>query len=379
MSKQKNEHIKLRSFVRESICNIIQEKDNRRKIIRKIKMPDYVADWAHEISSKHSIWIADDFKYKFLLDIIPDEIIRNAAIKQLEAGKINGGLHKLIRRAMENYEQDYTYIVEWLQGRSQPPVVENDKINFKELDFDSAMRRAESWHNEVEQSQTQELEIEDEDGEVIITFPDGFYWINLGNSYCSKEGSVMGHCGRGEGKLYSLRKEGIPYVTADVLSNGVIRQMRGKANTKPKSIYHPYILEFLKSDFISHFKYWGYKVHKNFWLKDLGKEKARELIQQKPSLSKNQKINETLEEMIDEIVSTEVSNDGQGGIDSQTTSDTMGYYHSESGPLHQGEQPGDKSAHIYFGDSKGGNEQASQQSKAAAESGAKEQVEDGTE
>ncbi len=86
-----------------------------------------------------------------------------------------------------------------------------------------------------------------------------------------------------------------------------------------------------------------------------------------------------LKKLIREIVSTEFSNDGQGGIESQTNSDLMGYWHGESGPIHQGSQPNkDVSKHIYF-DSGGGKEQSQDQTDAASESGAKEQVATGIE
>jgi len=86
-----------------------------------------------------------------------------------------------------------------------------------------------------------------------------------------------------------------------------------------------------------------------------------------------------LKKLIREVVSTEFSNDGQGGIESQTSSDLMGYWHGEGGPIHQGSQPAeDVSKHIYF-DSGGGKEQSQDQTDAASESGAKEQVATGIE
>jgi hypothetical protein len=83
--------------------------------------------------------------------------------------------------------------------------------------------------------------------------------------------------------------------------------------------------------------------------------------------------------MIKEIVSTEFSNDGQGGMESQTGTDLMGYWHGEAGPIHQGSLPAeDVGKHIYF-DSGGGKEQAEDQADSATESGAKEQVATGME
>jgi hypothetical protein len=81
-----------------------------------------------------------------------------------------------------------------------------------------------------------------------------------------------------------------------------------------------------------------------------------------------------LRKIIREVVTTDFSNDGQGGIESQTGSDLMGYWHGEGGPIHQGTQPAeDGSKHIYF-NSGGGKSQSQDQTDSASESGAKEQV-----
>ena len=57
----------------------------------------------------------------------------------------------------------------------------------------------------------------------------------------------MGHCGSGEGILYSLRKDKHPHLTGDV-DRGSLIQLRGRANTKPKAEYHSYIVDFLLND-----------------------------------------------------------------------------------------------------------------------------------
>jgi hypothetical protein len=74
-----------------------------------------------------------------------------------------------------------------------------------------------------------------------------------------------------------------------------------------------------------------------------------------------------IRKLVSEIITTDFSNDGWGGIASQTGDDLMGYNHSESGPLHQGKQPGDYGGkHIYFTSGDGG--QSEEQSDAAGKS-----------
>ena len=289
---------RLRLLIRE--CLLLEDK--RDVIINSVKLPDFVAEWAHEISPKFSVWIANDFKRRFLEGQVPEgpsgEIIKTNILKQLEAGNAAGGMVKLLRGAMRRFEGDYRHVADWLQGRNEGDAREIDRINLRELSFEEAMRRSDVWHEELSriaaQRREEERVIEDEDGEVVKIYPDDFYWINLGTRSCEKEGRAMGHCGRGEGNLFSLRKEGRPFITADVMPNGTVRQLRGRANTKPKEEYHPYIKDFILSDLVDHFDYWDYQIENNFWLKDLGVEGAKSIIEAKPSLAENQNLDEIL-------------------------------------------------------------------------------------
>lgn len=92
---------------------------------------------------------------------------------------------------------------------------------------------------------------------VIIDFRDsngfGYYWVSLGRTKCAEEGRRMIHCGDGvSGLLYSLRrtfptkdayKSNEPVVTAAITPEGNLRQIKGTANSDPKSEYYPYIVE----------------------------------------------------------------------------------------------------------------------------------------
>jgi hypothetical protein len=63
----------------------------------------------------------------------------------------------------------------------------------------------------------------------------------------------------------------------------------------------------------------------------------------------NLELRKYIRKILKEVVSTDFNNDGWGGIDSQTKEDLMGYWHSESGPLHRGPQPAeDVVKHFYF-------------------------------
>lgn len=84
----------------------------------------------------------------------------------------------------------------------------------------------------------------------ILTFPNGWYWVSLNTGYCPLEAKRMKHCGGEGGKgenLLSLRDpKGAPHLTFSVSGN-TLTEGRGRANTEPKPIYHPYIRALLKT------------------------------------------------------------------------------------------------------------------------------------
>jgi hypothetical protein len=282
----------IRNLISESFYNILLE-DKKQILIDRLNLSDVLADWIINISDKYSVWLANDF-IKSIVNSLGDnsrlEPLKKAVLQQISSNNPSGAILKLINKVKTQKEGEYRYIADWLNGRGSGVAIEQDKINFRELTFDEALRRAAQWHNNVAELSKEDVVIEDEDGDIVITFPDGYYWINLGQRYCEKEGQAMGHCGRGEGNLFSLRREGRPFLTADVLLDGTVRQLRGRANTKPKKEYHPYIIKFILSDFVKSFDYWDYKKEENFKLSDLTDEQLEDVIGKKSSLFNEDKI-----------------------------------------------------------------------------------------
>jgi len=278
---------KLLKFIRESVNKTLVTESKKNIIVDKIGLSESLADWLINISDKYSIWFANDFKKSTINSLGENsrlEPLKKAVLRQISNNNPSGAILKLINKVKEQKEGEYRYISDWLVGRGSGIAVENDKINFKQLTFDEAIRRATEWHNRISELSKENIVIEDSDGDVVMKFSDGYYWINLGYKYCEKEGQAMGHCGRGEGNLFSLRREGRPFITADILSDGTIRQMRGRANTKPKKDYHPYIIKFILSDFVTNFDYWNYKEKENFKLSDLTEQELESVIDKKPTL-----------------------------------------------------------------------------------------------
>jgi hypothetical protein len=252
-------------------------------IINKIGLPEKVAEEIERKYGKYAIWVANSFN-GFLLSLL---------VKKSELTPSH------IEAYWKNLSGNYDYVYDWLRGRSSGPVIETEKLDFKNLSLEDAVEKANDWHDKLKEISSGQ--ILDEEGDVIMTFPDGFYWIKLNKSYCEKESEAMGHCGRGDGVLYSLRKDKYPFVTADI-KDGLIRQMRGRANTKPLAKYHPYILDLILSDEVRGFDYNSYKPNDNFLLKDLDKKSVDTVLKKKANLFFNQNLRTLDEHQLDYLI-----------------------------------------------------------------------------
>lgn len=127
-----------------------------------------------------------------------------------------------------------------------------------------------------------ELTKSEKEGEVIISFEDGWRWVNLEVDYCKPEAVAMGHCASdSSGELHSLRDpKGYPHVTCTVTDEGEIVQMKGRNNSVPTQKYHPYIVRLLSDEKIT-----GIKTEKDedFHLSDLTEEQKEKIKEDNPN------------------------------------------------------------------------------------------------
>jgi hypothetical protein len=184
-----------------------------------------------------------------------------------------------------NCQEDYKDIYTWFKFRKLNS--KNDKLNLRMLAFQDALSQATIW--KIQAASKPINASNDKQGEIIIRFQDGFYWIKLKMHFNRHEGKVMKHCGRGYGNMYSLRKDGLSYLTADI-SNRRILQLKGKANSNPKNCYHPYITSLSLSNNVKSIKC----SRKNFNLQNISEEQLNKLIESKPYLFDDQEVLESL-------------------------------------------------------------------------------------
>ena len=279
------------------LSGILAEGKHSGVIINKIGMSKYLSDDIEDRFEKYAIWVADSYR-KYITKLLLEKVITFNNDVKITKSEIDS----LFKSGDEDFQdflstwwqgkyrdELYGYVYDWLRGRNSGAVMESDKLDFKNLTAIQAYTRAVKWHKRLESIQTGE--IVDENGDVFLTFPDGHYWIKLNSSKCDDEAKAMGHCGTGEkgGNLFSLRKNKRPVVTLD-LTKGIIKQAKGKANTKPKKEYHKYITEFILSDIVKGIEYNGYRNEDNFHIKDLEDKYIDEIISKKISLLNGQNL-----------------------------------------------------------------------------------------
>ena len=117
----------------------------------------------------------------------------------------------------------------------------------------------------------------------------GWRWLTLGRGYCKQEGDAAGHCGNvGEkpgDNIYSLRDPENRVHLTFIINNGVLGEMKGRANNKPSPKYHPAIIELLRSKNVGSIMGGGYAPENNFELDDLPEETQQQLLKKKPYLN----------------------------------------------------------------------------------------------
>lgn len=156
-----------------------------------------------------------------------------------------------------------------------------------------------------------------QDGEVFMSLPNGWYWLDRESNYCSIEASLMGHCGRADDSnstLFSLRdSNGLPHVTAEITfedEGSTIKQMKGKGNSTPEKKYWPMIFALLKNEELDlkHYRASGRHGGDLRW-EDIPEDVREEIeeIHEDFDDSPGRAIEEVLE-MADEEISEAISN-----------------------------------------------------------------------
>lgn len=265
------------------VKDLISESDKRTAIKNVLGFNDDWANAFHEINQKLSIWVANTFLDDFIKNKMPN-LIKSSEMGKLNLSKAKPSVVEFLNKQgskfytwTNEYEPEYRHIMDWVTSPRR-----RDQTNLKTLTFRDALDKSNEWHESLEGNVAMNYI---EKNEVLFDYRDsngiGFYWVNLKTDFSSEESDRMGHCGRDGGCiLFSLRSindlgESRSHVTISYDEKGKIaRQIKGRKNSKPKAVYHKYIIDILLNPKypIEGLSKNTYRQENNFSLNDLNNE-----------------------------------------------------------------------------------------------------------
>jgi len=216
----------------------ILEKRNHTEKIKKFANVPTIINWANNLDSDMALWLANTM----VIELKKEDIKRGykeEEIKKYLSGEKNEKLENIVNILIKTLSEKFTKILDYINSPLQ-----DTKPNINKLSLEEALQKSDEWHTEIEKFAGKQIE----DGEIIMTFPNGYYWIDLQTTKCEAEAKAMGHCGNtNQGTtILSLRKNKYPFVTiAYDEDEDKFTQIKGRGNKKPIEKYHQYVVDLI--------------------------------------------------------------------------------------------------------------------------------------
>jgi hypothetical protein len=304
----------MKDYIRKKLLEglLTEKKDNRRNIVDKLGLSQEVADWAHGISDKISLYIAKMLKQKHASEMkdienkVPIEDYKEDFTQDFEA--IADLAQKVPNKPPMNIKglnydtaidlvNKFRYISDWLNHPESQALAEFGPGFLTKKTWDEAVSMSDEFHQGLTAGGNVE-DLLDEKDEIFHTFSDGFSWVLRKSRKCSKGAQSMGHCGSASSSdmfLLRLVKGNKEFITVDWHpEEKYVKQLKGLKNKKPLEAYHPYIVWLLNASLttpsgvpfnVDQVKtHQGYLPHTNFQLGDLNPKDSAKIIGERPSL-----------------------------------------------------------------------------------------------
>lgn len=295
-------------------------KAKSEKRIRKFFNDDYIIKKAIDLNTKLSVWIINSYKQWLEKNLNTEWLEKNnVTINEIKDFMKNGKSENIkvkeyVDSNWSNFSPKIQYVLDWVNSFDYKNLKPEER-NITKLTFDEAYKKSDKWHNSLKAGGV----IEEEHGEVLMTFDDGFYWIDLETSYDRDEADAMGHCGNTDkgDTLYSLRdRKKSPHITSAIdKENGIVYQMKGRNNKKPISKYHLYIVALLSNDDLEYpLKGFGIEYDKDNDFnpsEDLTPELLSKLKEKRPNIDAPVHTPEDIKSMFDDMIESYYMQDNE--------------------------------------------------------------------
>lgn len=226
---------------------LISEASKKKILVDKIGLSEENADYLDKTCGPLAVWMANKLIDLQLFNMASwrNYGVKTQLTKQNAVDRLNSG------NLQTYYGQKVTEIMDWVRIG-----LDGNLGEYKNLSIQELLQKSKEWHdalgvgggeiNYIEENPVI-LDFRDKDGE-------GFYWVDLQTNNSTEECERMGHCGRTRygNNLYSLRDvRKLPngkytinksHLTASIGEDGILYQLKGPKNSKPKEEYYSYIL-----------------------------------------------------------------------------------------------------------------------------------------
>jgi hypothetical protein len=329
LKKTKKITEELRSF---NNSFLLAEASKKKILVDKLGLSETNAEYLDNKCGSLSVWM-----FNKLLDLIIEQRLRSSAPETATKEYIIKERFNTSPNYLQiNYNSVITSIMDWIRVGLNGNLGEYKNLSLVEL-----RDKSQEWHNSLKVSGGEINYTEPHTHDILIDNRDengfGFYWVDLNTHDSNEECRRMGHCGR-TGRyntIWSLRENkiypgnpkytiNISHLTAAIGSDGILYQLKGPSNSKPKEEYNELILPIFyilggggeEEDYL--IKGFGseYASERDFKLTDLPNEVIAKLYQDRPELFKSYSLRKKLRELglvdvpeIDYVIEYEVGAD----------------------------------------------------------------------
>ena len=279
------------------IEELIVEASKKDVLIQKLGFSEDNADSLSKLAGPLSVWLGNKLiEYTVLSRSIGQEY---PITKQEAIDVFNRSAGVRARRS------EIVSIMDWVR------VGLNGNVNeYKNVGFGDLYKKSREWHESLGTG-SGEINYVEENTILRDYRKDGigFYWVELETNNSDEECNRMGHCGRTNpyNTIYSLRETkrineqytiNKSHLTAAVGSgDGIIYQMKGPKNSKPKEEFYPYIIDLIINK--ENIKGFGseYDSASDFKITDLPETDIKKIYDSRPELFNTRQLKRQLVKM----------------------------------------------------------------------------------